>query len=427
MTNSRVDKMGDDSALQRSLREKNDYFKKMVNLIPAKYYLDKETKKAGEKFYKNIKEEAPRQEFKDKSTKQSRKKQRMDPGANQQLKVTDLQDALAVKEAEREKRRQEKIKQEEEVAEELKAEEDKDEESSGDEMDGFEGGLQGLGDSDDKDWSQRKVAQPVSVERIQSSASIDDLRRKVQDKIEQMRQQRHAKSLAGNALMSKKMSKKVKEENEKKLRKQETYEAIKASKEQKRKEKERQRTVNGGGNKEDAVDAQEGEDEVPGPSKVSFSKFDFEEESRGMKKGGKKKKKKRKAGEEKLSGRDYEGLLKKVKAKKQKIAEVKKSNPDAAEEMIKQDKWRAALDRAEGKKVRDDPELLKKSIRKKKEKKKHSENKWKERKERTKELMAERQKKRKTNLKGRKDALKTKKVKRLQKKGKLLLKDSDYS
>ncbi|XP_022085160.1 ribosomal RNA-processing protein 14-C-like [Acanthaster planci] len=426
MTNSCVDKMGDDSALRKSLLEKNEYFKKMVDLIPAKYYLDKETKKAGEKFYKNIKEEAPRQEFKDKSTKLSRKKQRMDPDAKQELKVTDLQDALALKEVEREKRRQEKIRQERKEAEADKTEEGgkNNEESSGDEMEGLEGGLQGLGESDSKDWSSRRVAQPISVEKIQSSASINDLRRKVREKIEQMRQQRHAKSLAGNAVMSKKAAKQVQEADKKKMRKQETYQAIKASREQKRKEREKQRTVNGGRKEEEGVDLQEGEAEVQGTSKVSFSKFDFEE-SRESKKS-KKKKTKRKAGEEKLSGRDYEGLLKKVQAKKQKINEVKKSNPDAAEDMIKQDKWRAALDRAEGKKVRDDPELLKKSIRKKKEKKKHSEKKWTERKQKTKELMDERQKKRRTNLKGRRDARKAKKVKRLQKKGKLLLKDSDY-
>ena len=47
--------MGDDSALRKSLKEKNEYFKRMVNLIPAKYYLEKGAKKAGEKFFKNMK------------------------------------------------------------------------------------------------------------------------------------------------------------------------------------------------------------------------------------------------------------------------------------------------------------------------------------------------------------------------------------
>lgn len=422
MTNSQVDKMGDDSALRKSLKEKNDFFKKMVNLIPAKYYLDKETKRAGEKFFKNMKEEAPRQQMKEKSTKLSRKKQRLDPNAKQDPQVTDLQDALAKKEEERKMRQEQKIREEEK----LKKTKERDEESSGDEMSGLEGELQDLGESDDKDWSQPKVVQPVSVERIQSSASIDDLRRKVQEKIAQLRQKRQAKSIEGNAMMSKKMARKVKEANKKKLRKQETYEAIKASKEQTRKDNERQRTQNGSQKKDDVGGgAEEVENEVQDKSKVSFSKFDFEEESRAKTKG--KRKKKQKGGEEKLSGRDYEGLLKKVQAKKQKIAEVKKGNPEAAEELIKQDKWKAALERAEGKKVRDDPELLKKSIRKKKEKKKHSEKKWTERKDRTKQMKEERQKKRRTNLSGRKDARKAKKLKRLQKKGKLLLKDSDYS
>ena len=218
----------------------------------------------------------------------------------------------------------------------------------------------------------------------------------------------------------------MKEVNEKKKKKQERYDAIKATRDEKRKDKEAKRTQNGGGEKQDGNEVHEGdtqEQEQSKPLKVTFSKFDFEEN----KSKKTKKKKKRKSGEENLSGRDYEGLLKKVQAKKQKIAEVKKSNPDKAEEMIKQDKWKAALDRAEGKKVRDDPELLKKSIRKKKEKKKHSEKKWTEREEKTTQLKADRQKKRKTNLRGRTDARTAKKVKRLQKKGKLLLKDKDYS
>ncbi|XP_071802240.1 uncharacterized protein [Asterias amurensis] len=424
MTNNHIDTMGDDSALRKSLKEKNEYFKRMVNLIPAKYYLEKGAKKAGEKFFKNMKEEAPRQELKEKTTKTSRKKQRMDPDAQQELTVTDLQDALVKKQEEREKRQKEKMKMEEEE-EEKKIVSAKDEESSGDEMEEVDGGFEGMGESDGKEWTQLKPAQPVSVERIQSSASLDDLRKKVQEKIQQLRDKRQAKSLEGN-IMSKKASRKMKEVNEKKKKKQERYDAIKATRDEKRKDKEAKRTQNGGGEKQDGNEVHEGdtqEQEQSKPLKVTFSKFDFEEN----KSKKTKKKKKRKSGEENLSGRDFEGLLKKVQAKKQKIAEVKKSNPDKAEEMIKQDKWKAALDRAEGKKVRDDPELLKKSIRKKKEKKKHSEKKWTEREEKTTQLKADRQKKRKTNLRGRTDARTAKKVKRLQKKGKLLLKDKDYS
>ena len=70
----------------------------------------------------------------------------MDPDAQQELTVSDLQDALVKKQEEREKRQKEKMKMEE-AEEEKKVVSAKDEESSGDEMEEVDGGFQGMGES----------------------------------------------------------------------------------------------------------------------------------------------------------------------------------------------------------------------------------------------------------------------------------------
>ena len=95
-------------------------------------------------------EKAPKQQLKETSTKLSRKKKRLDPDTKADLRVTELQEALAMREEEGERRRKEKQRQEaEEKAKEAAtgAEENKEEESSGDEMEELDGGLQDLGET----------------------------------------------------------------------------------------------------------------------------------------------------------------------------------------------------------------------------------------------------------------------------------------
>ncbi|GMI72080.1 hypothetical protein like AT5G05210 [Hibiscus trionum] len=100
-----------------------------------------------------------------------------------------------------------------------------------------------------------------------------------------------------------------------------------------------------------------------------------------------------------------------------KLEEAKK-DPKKGEVIAKKHSWKAAMDRAAGVKVHDDPKLLKQSIQK--EKKRHQKNaeKWSERVETTEKLKAEKQQKRSENIA---DKIHQKKMRRIAKREKKLL------
>ncbi|XP_019173954.1 PREDICTED: ribosomal RNA-processing protein 14-C-like [Ipomoea nil] len=79
------------------------------------------------------------------------------------------------------------------------------------------------------------------------------------------------------------------------------------------------------------------------------------------------------------------------------LEEVKKENPKVAEKQS----WKAAVDRAMGVKVHDNPRLLKESMKREKKRKEKSTQKWKERVESREKLKEERQQKRRENISGR--------------------------
>jgi hypothetical protein len=76
---------------------------------------------------------------------------------------------------------------------------------------------------------------------------------------------------------------------------------------------------------------------------------------------------------EKKRGRD-EDLLRKAEAEKQRLQELGGTVEGA--ELAKQREWEKMMARAEGEKIKDDPALLKKTIRKKEKKKQKSQSEW---------------------------------------------------
>ncbi|XVE65740.1 hypothetical protein DITRI_Ditri08aG0023700 [Diplodiscus trichospermus] len=123
---------------------------------------------------------------------------------------------------------------------------------------------------------------------------------------------------------------------------------------------------------------------------------------------------------------DEEKHAKKKKRKLSKLKELEiamkleeaKKDPEKGEVIAKKHSWKAAMDRAAGIKVHDDPKLLKQSIQK--EKKRHQKNveKWNERVETTEKLKAEKQQKRSENIA---DKIHQKKMQRIAKREKKLL------
>ncbi|CAG8616988.1 7837_t:CDS:10 [Funneliformis mosseae] len=92
-----------------------------------------------------------------------------------------------------------------------------------------------------------------------------------------------------------------------------------------------------------------------------------------------------------------------------KIGRLKRLDPEKAAELQVKEAWDKAFLKAQGEKVKDDPKLLAKTIKKKIIKKRKSEKAWEDRIESVEKSMAERQKTRTENIKARIDAKNKKK------------------
>ena len=111
------------------------------------------------------------------------------------------------------------------------------------------------------------------------------------------------------------------------------------------------------------------------------------------------------------TGKNYQALIEKVEKQKEKLNKLEKSDAAAAIELKEKIKWQTALAKAEGLKVKDDVDLLKKSLAKKNHKKERSKSGWEEREKKLKKRLDDQQKKRKENIQKRQREKKEKKMK----------------
>ncbi|RHN75072.1 putative ribosomal RNA-processing protein 14/surfeit locus protein [Medicago truncatula] len=74
-----------------------------------------------------------------------------------------------------------------------------------------------------------------------------------------------------------------------------------------------------------------------------------------------------------------------------KLEEVKKNDPEKGEAIAKKEAWKAAMKRASGIKVHDDPKLIKRSIQKRKKRQQKNAVKWEERVQTRDQLKSEKQ------------------------------------
>ncbi|KAG5306833.1 SURF6 protein, partial [Acromyrmex insinuator] len=141
--------------------------------------------------------------------------------------------------------------------------------------------------------------------------------------------------------------------------------------------------------------------------KMVFSKFDFSEI------GVKKKLPK--------SQNDPKKMLQQVQQKKEKLKQLEDlGDKEEAEDIREKDAWKSALAKASGEKIKDDPDLLKRTIKRNEQKKKHSANKWNSRIENVQKSMQERQEKRRENIMKKKKEKKQNKLKKAAKKGRII-------
>ncbi|XP_072936238.1 surfeit locus protein 6 homolog [Epargyreus clarus] len=141
--------------------------------------------------------------------------------------------------------------------------------------------------------------------------------------------------------------------------------------------------------------------------KLVFSKFDFA-------KVGKDKKPK--------EHKDPKKILENIKQQEQKFQELAESgDTDKVKEMKQKILWKNTLQKAEGQKVKDDPTLLKKSIKRQEQKKKVSKKQWDNRIQSVEQKKDDRQKKRKENIMKKKKEKKAKVVKAATKRGRVVI------
>ncbi|KAJ1965138.1 hypothetical protein GGI12_000983 [Dipsacomyces acuminosporus] len=101
--------------------------------------------------------------------------------------------------------------------------------------------------------------------------------------------------------------------------------------------------------------------------------------------------------------------LAKVENEQKELKELKMTDADKAAKLEEKNKWGKAFDLAKGEKVRDDPKLLRKTIRRAEQQKKKSSREWNDRKNAVEAKKKERADKREANIKARVDAKKMKK------------------
>ncbi|XP_077298410.1 surfeit locus protein 6 homolog isoform X2 [Arctopsyche grandis] len=141
--------------------------------------------------------------------------------------------------------------------------------------------------------------------------------------------------------------------------------------------------------------------------KMVFSKFDFSES--GMP-------------EEKKKGeRNPKKLLETLKKQKETLKDLNQAGEkEKASHLMEKTAWKNALAKAEGQKIKDDPILLKKSVKKLEQKKKVSAKKWDQRLQGVEKAISDKQKRRDTNLSKRKNDKRKKVFNKAVKKGRMI-------
>lgn len=149
---------------------------------------------------------------------------------------------------------------------------------------------------------------------------------------------------------------------------------------------------------------------------VVFSKFDFTAD-KTLKKTQKKGDNEKNLRE---NPKDYKKLIKKLQDKRERIDNLKLTEPEKAMELETTEKWKTAIDKASGVKVKDDINLLKKSLKKVEKKKEKTKRDWNDRVKEAKRIKERAQDKRQKNIEKRREKTKETKIKKLKKKGRIM-------
>ncbi|MGH0167941.1 UNVERIFIED_CONTAM: hypothetical protein FKN15_053786 [Acipenser sinensis] len=244
--------------------------------------------------------------------------------------------------------------------------------------------------------------------------TVDILRQRLHEKIEETRGHGNAKGLSAEELERKRSRRKQERDRKKRKRKEirrkqlaeKEAGEIKAEEEEKE-EKEPQNRVG----------------TAKLESTLVFNKVDMGDEIASKTLQKKQKKKSVKGNLTPLIGKNYKQLLSRVEARKAKLEELKGKDEGKAKEMEEKIKWTNVLYKAEGLKIKDNEELLRASLKRKEKSQAAKKQRWGERSEHVLEKMQHRQDKRRRNIQKQKHSKSEKRKDKARKKGRVLPED----
>ena len=332
------------------LRGHAEYFSTMLNLIPAKYYFveDDQSTKQGGKYMKH--------------KKKSSVQQAANKGARKKTKTVNL-DPFS-------RRTIEDIQKEKEEAEQL-------------EQERFIAAAQQSGAS----------VQPLRLSsEVGGGTTRQELQTKLQEKIEKLRSQRKIgkRPATNNAERPLKKRQRKKKSDNAKNRKDGSGKGGRASR------------LGGSGSTNEGTGNNQLSPTKPSvvdkSGRVVFSKFDFASPSEPLKDSSTKK--------------DFQKLLAKAERQQKKLQQLKETDERKGEELEAKLSWKKALSHAKGEKIRDDPALLKKTIKRQDAKKRKSRKEWKARASQVELLKKRKQDLRQKHIQERIEAKKARKMKK---------------
>ncbi|KAM9306387.1 surfeit locus protein 6 [Pholidichthys leucotaenia] len=245
-----------------------------------------------------------------------------------------------------------------------------------------------------------------------SFSTVDVLRKRLHDKIEESRGQGAPKDGLSEAVQAKRAKRKLERERKKRKRKEFLMKKL---------------AEKGGQSQPEEIKKEEENTSVSSKknnSAIIFNKVETVEDCYIDKTLKKKLKKQRVKGQiTPLTGKNYKQLLNRVEGRKAKIEQLREKDEVKAHEMENKIKWTNMLYKAEGLKIKDDEDMLRTSLKTKEKRKAQRKKKWEARSEHVLEKMQRRQDKRRTNIQRRKQAKKEKKKERVRKKGRVLPED----
>ncbi|XP_015277084.1 PREDICTED: surfeit locus protein 6 [Gekko japonicus] len=160
-----------------------------------------------------------------------------------------------------------------------------------------------------------------------------------------------------------------------------------------------------------------------GKSNMAFNKVEVHEEQLSKAEKRKEKRKTVKGNLTPLTGKNYKQLLSRLEVRKNKLEDLKDKDEKKAQELETKMRWTNVLYKAEGVKIHDDENRLKKAVKRKEQRKTQRQKQWEKRTEQVVEKMQQRQDKRRKNLQKKKLAKMERKKSKARKRGRVLPED----